>query len=518
MKFMRRPDLDNLTRVEIAVQAFLGLGVYGEITRVARFYQVSRLFVYKLLWQLMLLYELEICDPRSSEGIRKEVDRHLLLLRFEGHCALERISQIIKQLGLPLTSVGYLSQRLTAYAQALPKDVLRGARIVFLLCDEIFTLGQPILITVEPSSLAILKIEKVANRAAETWKKHWEALAAAGLIEHQIVVSDQGSGLIKGCALMGLQHHPDLFHLLRPLASFGERFYRKALQAIAWEYERGRLEVGSSESVIKQRREAYEAAQAAAEEKIRRYDNFCYLWAELRQALELLDHEGRIPDLASRRAEIEAILGLMRELGCQKLNQEIQSFASGLEGYWGYYGRTEEVYRRLLKRYPQAVVEAIASGWQLEKQATNSKDYAMRERLRQEAECYFAYAASLLPTVSEAIRKEVVEALEAEVRSSSLIENVNSALRPLLETCRGQVDQEMLELFAYVHNHRRFVRGKRAGKAPVEILTGRELEQSWLESLLEVTPHAEKAPQVLKRIDHFQSAKKGWSEPRLKAA
>src|SRR5439155_26995130 len=94
MKFMRRPDLDNLTRVEIAVQAFLGLGVYGEIPRVARFYQVSRLSVYKLLWQLMLLYELEICDPRSSEGIRKEVDRHLLLLRFEGHCALEPILQI----------------------------------------------------------------------------------------------------------------------------------------------------------------------------------------------------------------------------------------------------------------------------------------------------------------------------------------------------------------------------------------------------------------------------------------
>jgi len=79
----------------------------------------------------------------------------------------------------------------------------------------------------------------------------------------------------------------------------------------------------------------------------------------------------------------------------------------------------------------------------------------------------------------------VVEALDAEVRSSSLVENVNSALRPLLETCRGQVDQEMLDLFAYVHNHRRFVRGKRAGKAPIELLTGKELEQTWLESLLE---------------------------------
>jgi hypothetical protein len=36
-----------------------------------------------------------------------------------------------------------------------------------------------------------------------------------------------------------------------------------------------------------------------------------------------------------------------------------------------------------------------------------------------------------------------------------------------------------------VHNHRRFVRGKRAGKAPIELLTGKELEQTWLELLLE---------------------------------
>ncbi len=108
----------------------------------------------------------------------------------------------------------------------------------------------------------------------------------------------------------------------------------------------------------------------------------------------------------------------------------------------------------------------------------------IRQRLAQEAEFCYDYAASLLPVASETIRKEVVEALDAEVRSSSLVENVNSALRPLLETCRGQVDQEMLELFAYVHNHRRFVRGKRAGKAPIELLTGKELEQTWLESLL----------------------------------
>src|SRR5437899_1083103 len=345
MKFMRRPDIDTVARVTIAVQAFLGLGVYVEITRIARFYQVSRLFVYKLLWQLLALYTLEICDPLSAQAMRKEVDRYILLLRLEGHCSLEAISQILKQLGLPFSSIGYISQRLATYARALPKASLSGTQIVFLLCDEIFTLGQPILLTVEPRSLAILKIELGDNREAETWKKHWEALADAGLIAHQTVVADQGAGLVKGCALMGLRHHPDVFHLLRPLAMCGERFSRQALAAIAWEYERGGVGVGRSEPVINKRMASYEAAKAAAEEKIRQYDHFCYLWAELRKTLDLFDSEGRIPEGASRQAELQAILELMRELGCEQRNQALSSFASGLEGYWDYYQRAEASYQ-----------------------------------------------------------------------------------------------------------------------------------------------------------------------------
>jgi hypothetical protein len=485
MQFMRRPDIDTGARVTIAVQAFLGLGVYGEITRIARFYQVSRLFVYKLLWQLLALYTLEVCDPLSAQAIRKEVDQYILLLRLEGQCSLEAISHILKQLGLPFSSIGYISQRLAIYARTLPNVALSGTQIVLLLCDEIFTLGQPILVTVEPRSLAILKIELVDNREAETWKKHWEALTDTGLIERPTVVADQGAGLVKGCALMGLMHHPDLFHLLRPLAVFGARFYRQALAAIAWEYARGDLEIGRSEPVINKRMASYEAAKAAADEKISRYDHFCYLWAELRKALELFDSEGRIPDGASREGEIAAIVELMRELGCAQLNQALSSFASGLEGYWSYYRRAEEVYQGLMQRYPRDVVEICACGWQLKRQATNSKDYGLRKRLAQEAAFYDNYAGSLLPEHVEVIRKEVEETLDAEVRSSSLVENINSALRPLLATCRGQVDQAMLDLFAYVHNHRRFVRGKRAGKAPIEILTGKEMGKTWLDSLLE---------------------------------
>ena len=230
MKCMRRPDIDTVARVHIAAQAFLSLGVYGEITRRAKGYRVARLFLSKLLWPLLLLYDLDVGATRSPEAIRKEVDRHILLLRLEGHCALERMAQILTPLGLPFAAVGALAQRLAAYAQALPRAAWTNARMVFLVWDAIFTRGQPMLLTVAPRSLAILKIELGKNREAETWKHHWTTLAEAGLLEQQTVVSDQGAGLVKGCALMGLTPHPDLFHLLRPLAMFGERFYRKALR------------------------------------------------------------------------------------------------------------------------------------------------------------------------------------------------------------------------------------------------------------------------------------------------
>jgi hypothetical protein len=312
MKCMRRPDIDTVARGQSAVQAFLGRGVYGEITRIANGYRVSRLFVDKLVWQLLTLSALEVRAASSVQAIRKEVDRHLLLLRLEGHCSLESISHIIGQLGWPFSSVGYISQRLTASAQALPKDVLTGARIVLLLCDEICTRGQPMLMTIEPRSLVILKSELVDHREAATWKKHWEALAEAGWIAHPTVVADQGAGLVKGCALMGRTHHPDLFHLLRPLAMVGERFYRQARAAIAWAYERGEWEIGRAEAVINKRRESSEAAQAAAEEKIQRYDNVGYLGMGVRKALELGDEQGEIQALAARQAESGAILELMR--------------------------------------------------------------------------------------------------------------------------------------------------------------------------------------------------------------
>jgi len=45
--------------------------------------------------------------------------------------------------------------------------------------------------------------------------------------------------------------------------------------------------------------------------------------------------------------------------------------------------------------------------------------------------------------------------------------------------------QEALNLIMFYHNHHRYKSGKRQGKAPIELLTGKPLEAQWWELLLQ---------------------------------
>jgi len=83
---------------------------------------------------------------------------------------------------------------------------------------------------------------------------------------------------------------------------------------------------------------------------------------------------------------------------------------------------------------------------------------------------------------------EVCEQLDSMLRASSLVEMINSQIRPYLNSCQGQITQETLNLIMFYHNNRRYKSGKRKGKAPIEILTGQTLDKHWLELLFETLP------------------------------
>jgi hypothetical protein len=90
----------------------------------------------------------------------------------------------------------------------------------------------------------------------------------------------------------------------------------------------------------------------------------------------------------------------------------------------------------------------------------------------------------------------VFEKLDAIVPASSLVELVNSFIRPSLNSSKGQSTQETLNLIMFYHNHRRYRSGKRQGKAPIELLTGEALEADWVALLMQRTQEVSQGPSL----------------------
>src|SRR3989442_2614458 len=139
MKYLRRLDINSTVRLQIAMQAIVNLGVYGNITGLANKYQVSRLFIYQLLWKLQLqmhgLYQINIKTNSEKTDKRKEIDRHILLSRLEGKSSLEAISEMLKHHGFSIYSVCYISERIKAFAESLPENSVCGTGIGYFLWD-----------------------------------------------------------------------------------------------------------------------------------------------------------------------------------------------------------------------------------------------------------------------------------------------------------------------------------------------------------------------------------------------
>ena len=124
MKFTRRPDLDPRTRIHIVMLAWLHQGVYGRMTEIAKHYQISRTFLYQLLFMANLQLETLFSDEKQVfQPEHPPVEPLIVLLRLEGKCSLPSIASILQALEYHPRSVGYLSQFFQRYGQALPSTL-----------------------------------------------------------------------------------------------------------------------------------------------------------------------------------------------------------------------------------------------------------------------------------------------------------------------------------------------------------------------------------------------------------
>jgi hypothetical protein len=467
--------------------AWLNQGVYGKMTQVANAYGISRTFLYQLLMAATLQLEVLFSTQHRLQSPAASLEPLALLLRLEGNCSIASISAIFKRLGYQPNSVGHLSAYFQYYGQALPSTLTMTSKtVVFYLGDEIFALQAPILVTIEPQSTAILRIELATDRSASTWKAHFETLQAHRF--HSIgMASDRGVGLVAGYR----EAHPDAlwvgdqFHEFHDLFHLRAQWERKAYGAIAKEDEAVRkFHQAKSEANLSKRLIQYEQAQQGCEQAMARYDQLDMLLQLLREALQLCTSQGKLRTKAGVYAELTLLFQLLKEFDDAALNKILQPLQSHLDDIVVPYHQAEMMYAQLLAQVPQQVLPALILAWHHHHLRHQSQGKQKRYH-HFEQQQWLDFADGLLEHDLEPLQTLVFAQLDSIIRASSLVEMVNGLIRPYLHSCKGHITQEMLNLIMFYHNHHRYKSGKRQGKAPIELLTGQALETDWVDLLLQ---------------------------------
>lgn len=246
-KFIRRTDLTPEIRLNIAYLALEAqrTGQWGKITELSGNYMISRTFVYMLASLLatasVIIFSAIPVTAPFTNNLFPFV--YMLTLRMEGRCSVEAISAIMKRFDISYSSIGSVSKYLNYFGSLLPNTLSAKAgetRLVVFLSDELFSKSEPILVTVDPISSAILRIELANSRKADDWKRHWECLEDNGIYAIYLV-TDEGQGLTKAhkMALADIVRQPDTYHAIaHVIGTVVKQIEDAAYSAIKKEQER----------------------------------------------------------------------------------------------------------------------------------------------------------------------------------------------------------------------------------------------------------------------------------------
>jgi hypothetical protein len=504
-RFLRSTPLAKLSLLTwIGNAAAVLCGRRGDITRQAHQVGCSRQAAYQHAHKVQQAVADAATGGPSRAALLEEVQR----LRQENHQLWQALEPTIdfpiaKQQCFAVTAAALgLSNRQITTLLALLLDarapsratvgrwVLAGARqagvvlpmldrlcrtLVRTLClDEIFCRRQPVLVGVEPHSMACVLARRAPDRSGVSWAaalQPWDALRQ--------VVSDAGSGLRKGLQLfqkrraeagrpLPLAECLDLFHtcqeaqrVLRLIWQAAEGVWQqwdvkqRAFDRLRWrgvhclspEYRRAARQAEKAHSKAKQ-------ALAAAERQEQ-------AWQRARAALELVRSDGTLNDRAGATADLAAALAELKGPRWSKVRNFLQDSRS--------LTFLDPLAQALVVAEPRAPVRAaLVSLWQM-RQVQRAGGPRRRLAALVVAEHVQQRVCEQLAADWAAGYVRVAAVLRAVVRASSVVEGMNSVWRMHQARHRG-LSQALLDLKRLWWNLREFGEGKRQGQCPYQLL------------------------------------------------
>jgi hypothetical protein len=468
-------------------------GQWGTITQLAKDHRVSRTFIYTLLSRFNAALPLLFSARRSDDFLatKKYSYSMMLAFRLEGRCSIDATSTLMKRFNLPYSSVGKISQTLSKIGGLLPNTLKNKGETVSLLvfaADEVFCKRKPILITVDPVSSVILRIELSDKRTAEKWGHHFSAIESNGF-KAVALVSDEGKGLraAQKKVLPNILWQADSYHTIaHRLGEWVNRLERTAYAAIEKEYQYEKCVYSKRKREHLDKNAAlYVQALEKSIEKINQYDDFTYLYHALIQELRVFDSTGNLRNRCLVNENIRVILDLIDTLNHKKIGKAISSIRNILASVLNYFDDAKEIIARCQHFDGETEsLKLLFLAWQWNKAVIKAKDKKRKDHAIKQRQFYREAAAGLIGEDYERLKEKVEGELDHIIQASSMVECINSILRPYLNNSRNQTTQAFLNTFMFYHNHRRYHAGKRKNKTPMERVMGKKQEKDWIALLI----------------------------------
>lgn len=335
--------------------------------------------------------------------------------------------------------------------------------------DEIFFRRRPVLMGVEPASMAWFLGKKADDRTGATWSKalhDWTAL--------QYVTADAGTGLQAGIAAVQRERHEDgraalengldVFHTTQE----ARRVLRQDWNRVERLWEHAETATRRVEQTQRQGRDsrgmssAGRAAWRKTETAFHQYERSEAGWEIAHAALSVFRPDGRLNDRGWANERIASALPLLSGREWSKVRGFLEA------------GEALTFLDRLHRQLREAVPEDELRGelvrlWWLR-----------RQRPRGPAPVRLAGAGHVAHLVQQVVchkldanwwesYREVSRVLRQTVRASSAVECMNSVLR-MHQSRHRTVSQGLLDLKRLYWNCREFREGKRRGHSPYQLL------------------------------------------------
>jgi hypothetical protein len=352
--------------------------------------------------------------------------------------------------------------------------------IVYAALDELFQSGRPVLVGVDVASTYCFLLSLEDHRDAETWGIRLLELEDRGFAP-KATIADFGTGIRAGqeLALPGIPCRGDVFHVLKELTPLVTYLENRAYDAIAaqhkLQHKKTKMQSQARRNQTRQLQALVRKAHWAAQVEVKavaladdvallarwlHYDIFAISGLPYADRCALFDFI--LAELQAREALCSHRIGPVYTL-LKNHRNELLAFAAQLDQDLANVAADFHV--------PVTIVRQLLDLETLDlRQARRwQKEAVLRQKLGQR----FHH-----------LSQAVLDVTEHAVRASSVIENLNSRLRPYF-FLRRQLGPDYLVLLQFYLNHRRFLRSEhpeRVDKSPAELLTG-ESHPHWLEML-----------------------------------